>query len=1111
VALFLVQYLPGVGTGQSEVSYSDFLIQARRGNIKEVTIVRGEARGEFRHAISVGSPRPTEQKRFRVYLPAEDPQLAKEILAADSTVVVKSKQANNPWLNVLLTWSIPLLIVIVIWVFFLRQMQSGGSAALKFGKSKARILNENQIKVNFRDVAGADEAKEELQEIIEFLRDPKKFQVLGGRIPKGALLLGPPGTGKTLLAKAVAGEAGVPFFSMSGSDFVEMFVGVGASVTGDTPVLVRRDGRVELTEIGALVDAYYAGDEGGYIVAAKGLETLGYAEKDSKFRGSSKTLVGGTAWTPVRQVFRHCVDEIYEIEYLGGSIRTTGDHSVFIRTRDGIKAVPARSLQPGDILVRLPFKVRGEWSPGRGTPHSIRGHRLPSETALHLPLCEPEPEAEDSHAFALSSRGQAPQHEIGAALGVSQMTISNWQRGRHLPRPLARLRAAAGLPESVPVTPDLMRMLGYYAAEGRDNGCLQFVFGAHETDLHQDVVATMSQIFGVTPRLDETQDHTLRITYHHAPLGRFFARHCGNGSGSKHLPAFAWELPRAHFEGFLAGYSRGDGYVTPDGKLSMTSISRRLIRELSWLCALHGIPSGVREMNLPAGRTIKAKPLPAGRAWNLLVGKSSNPLQPTTGPHAMEKRAVVRRIERKAYQGFVYDLCGCDREAFFGGERPVLLHNSRVRDLFEQGKKNAPCIIFIDEIDAVGRHRGAGLGGGHDEREQTLNQLLVEMDGFESNEGVILIAATNRPDVLDPALLRPGRFDRQIVVDQPDARGREGILKVHSRNKPLAEDVVLDTLARGTPGFSGADLANMMNEGALLAARKGRKKITMHDLEEARDKVMMGPERKSLILSEEEKRTTAYHEAGHALVGWMIPEADPIHKVTIIPRGRALGVTSMLPENDRHSMSREQLNAMLTYMLGGRAAEVLIFNRLTSGASDDIRRATGIARSMVCELGMSDRLGPLKFGKKEEMIFLGKEISQQRDYSERTAEIIDEEVQGLANGAYDRALGILQANLRKLHAVAQALLEREVLDRTELGRIINGDEGNGDETDDVTVAIASDADPERRTSLSGGSAPEGETPPFEGTVVGTGAAATGNAVPASTPDEAPAVGGPTTS
>jgi cell division protease FtsH len=627
-----VQYLPGVGTGQSDVSYSDFLTQARRRNIKEVTIVRGEARGEFRHAISVGSPRPTEQKRFRVYLPAEDPQLAKEILAADSTVVVKSKQANNPWLNILLTWSIPLLIVVFIWVFFLRQMQSGGSAALKFGKSKARILNENQIKVNFRDVAGADEAKEELQEIIEFLRDPKKFQVLGGRIPKGALLLGPPGTGKTLLAKAVAGEAGVPFFSMSGSDFVEMFVGVGAS---------------------------------------------------------------------------------------------------------------------------------------------------------------------------------------------------------------------------------------------------------------------------------------------------------------------------------------------------------------------------------------------------------------------------------------------------------------RVRDLFEQGKKNAPCIIFIDEIDAVGRHRGAGLGGGHDEREQTLNQLLVEMDGFESNEGVILIAATNRPDVLDPALLRPGRFDRQIVVDQPDARGREGILKVHSRNKPLAEDVILDTLARGTPGFSGADLANMMNEAALLAARKGRKKITMHDLEEARDKVMMGPERKSLILSEEEKRTTAYHEAGHALVGWMLPEADPIHKVTIIPRGRALGVTSMLPENDRHSMSREQLNAMLTYMLGGRAAEVLIFNRLTSGASDDIRRATGIARSMVCELGMSDRLGPLKFGKKEEMIFLGKEISQQRDYSERTAEIIDEEVQGLANGAYDRALGILRQNLQKLHSVAQALLEREVLDRTDLGRIIDGDEGSGDGADALTAAIGSDAE----------------------------AAATGGAMPASAPDEAPAVGG----
>ncbi len=591
LAFVIVSYVSGVTTAHTEISYSEFRRQIDAGNIHEAQIVQREVKGEL---IKEAPPEPgtgrQPYKRFRLYLPAEDAELPQVVLEKNPDARITSRQTNTPWFNFLLSGMIPLLAVLLIWVFFLRQMQSGGSAALKFGKSRARVLNENQVKVTFRDVAGADEAKEELQEIIEFLRDPKKFQTLGGRIPKGALLLGPPGTGKTLLAKAVAGEAGVPFFSMSGSDFVEMFVGVGAS---------------------------------------------------------------------------------------------------------------------------------------------------------------------------------------------------------------------------------------------------------------------------------------------------------------------------------------------------------------------------------------------------------------------------------------------------------------RVRDLFDQGKRNAPCIIFIDEIDAVGRHRGAGLGGGHDEREQTLNQLLVEMDGFESNEGVILIAATNRPDVLDPALLRPGRFDRQIVVDVPDVRGREGILKVHVRNKPLAEDVALDILARGTPGFSGADLANMVNEAALLAARKGRKKITMRDFEEAKDKVMMGPERKSLILSEEEKRTTAYHEAGHALVGWLQPDADPIHKVTIIPRGRSLGVTHLLPEQDRHNLSKEQLLAMMSVAMGGRAAEVLIFNRITSGASDDIRRVTQIARSMVCELGMSEKLGPLKFGKREEMIFLGKEISQQKDYSERTAELIDEEVRALVNGVYEQALRILRDNLHKLHALAQGLLEREILDRQDIGRIVN--------------------------------------------------------------------------
>jgi len=362
-----------------------------------------------------------------------------------------------------------------------------------------------------------------------------------------------------------------------------------------------------------------------------------------------------------------------------------------------------------------------------------------------------------------------------------------------------------------------------------------------------------------------------------------------------------------------------------------------------------------------------------------------------------------------------------------------------VRDLFEQGKKNAPCIIFIDEIDAVGRHRGAGLGGGHDEREQTLNQLLVEMDGFESNEGVILMAATNRPDVLDPALLRPGRFDRRVVVNRPDVRGREEILRVHTRKIPLADDVDLSVLARGTPGFSGADLANMVNEAALGAARQNRKAVLMYDFEIAKDKVLMGVERKSLLLSEEEKKVTAYHEAGHALVAAKLPKSDPLHKVTIIPRGMALGVTMQLPIDDKHNYTKDYLETEIAIMMGGRIAEEMFLDQMSTGAGNDIERATELARKMVCEFGMSD-LGPLTFGKKEEQIFLGREIAQHRDYSEATAIKIDEEVRRIINQGYNTAKSILGGNHDTLVRIAMALLEREVLDANEIKSLIEGRE-----------------------------------------------------------------------
>jgi cell division protease FtsH len=424
------------------------------------------------------------------------------------------------------------------------------------------------------------------------------------------------------------------------------------------------------------------------------------------------------------------------------------------------------------------------------------------------------------------------------------------------------------------------------------------------------------------------------------------------------------------------------------------------------------------------------------------------------GPPGTGKTLLARAVAGEANVPF-FTISGSDFVEMFVG-----VGASRVRDLFEQGKKNAPCIIFIDEIDAVGRHRGAGLGGGHDEREQTLNALLVEMDGFDTNEGVILVAATNRPDVLDPALLRPGRFDRRVVVDSPDLRGREQILKVHTRNTPLAESVDLSVIARGTPGFSGADLANLVNEAALNAARYNKKKVEMIDFEYAKDKVMMGPERKSMIMTEEEKKNTAYHEGGHALVAAMLPEADPLHKVTIIPRGRALGLTLQLPTEDKYSHTKDYLEAMITVMMGGRLAEELFLGHMTTGAGNDIEKATDYARKMVCEWGMSD-LGPLTFGKVEGEIFLGRDFGRTQDYSEETANQIDAEVKKIVTRAYERAKGILLDSTKVMHRLARTLLEREVLDGEEVLQIIAEETG-------VDIAKLRKTGPAKAPILSGG-------------------------------------------
>ncbi len=565
-------------TRRQKIIFSELKLAVDSGEVQEVTIQGNNIFGRFTNGA--------EFKTFSI----NDPEFVREMIDKGVTVDIRPDEQSSWWMQIFISW-FPMLLLIGVWIFFMRQVQGGGGKAMSFGKSKARLLNENQQKITFEDVAGIDEAKHEVEEIIDFLKDPKKFTRLGGKIPKGAILIGAPGTGKTLLARAIAGEAGVPFFSISGSDFVEMFVGVGAA---------------------------------------------------------------------------------------------------------------------------------------------------------------------------------------------------------------------------------------------------------------------------------------------------------------------------------------------------------------------------------------------------------------------------------------------------------------RVRDLFTQGKKNAPCIIFIDEIDAVGRHRGAGLGGGHDEREQTLNQLLVEMDGFESNEGVILVAATNRPDVLDPALLRPGRFDRRIVVPLPDIRGREGILKVHTKKTPVAENVDLKVLSRGTPGFCGADLANLVNEAALLAAREERDNIEMENFEQAKDKVLMGAERKSMIISQEEKKLTAYHEAGHALVAKLLPDTDPIHKVTIIPRGMALGLTQQLPIDEKHTYPKKYLTNNIAILLGGRVAEEIIFNDVTTGAGNDLERATDMARKMVCEWGMSKKLGLLTYGKKEEQIFLGREIAQHRDYSESTAVEIDSEVRKIVSDNHERVTKLLTENTDTLKNLAENLLERESLDTDEVEAIVQG-------------------------------------------------------------------------
>ncbi|MDA1337622.1 MAG: AAA family ATPase [bacterium] len=828
-----------------------------------------------------------------------------------------------------------------------------------------------------------------------------------------------------------------------------MFVGVGSSVTGDTPVLIRSNEGTRLVPIGEFVDTYHKENEEGRMIPIENIQTLGYDTEKTKFRGTKEkgdyNYFGNSSWKNVRGVYRHKVHEIYEIEYLGGMLRMTGDHSIFVRHRNLITSKRVDDLKEGEIIVNLPFKVRSKFIAGIGTTHRVKAHKFTEDTPIPILSVWNEDDEysswEGKYAYALGEQTTMSQKAIGENIGVSQATVGLWQRGIHEPHFLnsASHNIRKQLPQSVPATPSLLKLLGYYTAEGRTTDYyMQFVFGLHETQLHKNCIDLMEEVFGSKPHLEETEDNSLRITYHSKALSEFFQQHCGNGSKRKHIPTFLWDLPEEYFLAYLQGYTLGDGYTDKSGRLAASSVSKQLILELVWLSSMHGIQVGFSEGINKEGRIIEqgSKPLPESIYWTIKFGKTSHPFAPTSKYPNQFKKPIIRKITKKPYDGYVYDLCGCDNEAFFGGVKPSLLHNSRVRDLFATAKKAGRSIIFIDELDAIGRQRGSGFGGGHDEREQTLNQILVEMDGFERDATTIIIAATNRPDVLDQALLRPGRFDRRVMLDLPDINDREAILKIHSKGKPLAENTRLREVAERTPGFAGADLENLMNEAAIFTARRNKLHIGQDELLESIDKVLLGPERKSHVFSTKEKEITAFHEAGHALVASLIPHGDPVRKVSIISRGRAGGYTLKLPSKERNLKSKAEFLSDLAVLLGGYVAEKLTFKDTTTGPSNDLEKATEIARSLIMEYGMSEKLGPVTFGSRNEGMFMGGMGGESQNYSEKMAEEIDRETTRLIENARKQAEQILKKNKSTLEKIAKVLIEKETIEREELEKII---------------------------------------------------------------------------
>jgi ATP-dependent metalloprotease FtsH len=951
-------------------------------------------------------------------------------------VAIEEKEKTDIW-----SWLGPILYILptlflffFFWLIF-RQAKTGAGQVFDFTRARARIFGaggEQKEKVTFDDIGGLKEAKEELKEVVDFLKNPKKYLQVGARIPRGVLLIGAPGTGKTLLAKAIASQANVPFFSISGSEFVELFVGVGSSSSYDTNILIRTKNSTKLLPIGEFVDQFFKENEEG-LKNVEDIQTLGvdFARGKSFFKCSN--------WKKVKAVYRHRVDKIYEITFIGGKIKVTGDHSVFVRERNHIFPKKVSELKKGNILVALPYGVKGGYNPnlplGKRQIHLAKAHRFPEKLPFEeITIWTLE---DKSNNFGIHNSTFIPG-SIAKILGLSNNT--------HLVDVTTLIpQKIKNLTYKIKVTPELMKLIGYYTAEGLYNKSshdLRFCFGTHEKKYRKDCINLMLEIFNLKPSgffYNNSQDKSALVFYYNSmPIARWFAKHSGSGAPNKHVPEFIWDLPREYFVSYLDGLVKGDGYLNKRKMIEFSSSSRQLISELRWLLNMHGIPCSVTEYHQEGGRTIKnsKKSLPDSIYWRITVATKINPLSKNPEP-LFFKRPIIKKIEVKPYDGFVYDLCGCENEAFFGGEKPILLHNSRIRSLFEQARKAGKAIIFIDEIDSIGKIRGVGVTGGHEEREQTLNQLLSEMDGIGREEGILVFAATNQPEFLDPALLRPGRFDRRIILDLPDVKEREEILKIHCRGKPLASNVNLKEVTERTPGFSGADLANVINEAAILAARRNKSQISQEEILESIEKVLLGPERKSHILSKREKEIAAYHESGHALVASFLPEAEEVRKVSIVARGLAAGYTLKMPSEERKIKTKSQFLAEMATLLGGYTAEKIKFGEISTGAADDLKKASELARRLVKEYGMSD-LGPITFGEREELIFLGRETAEQRNYSEKIAVQIDKEVEKFIKNAKEKAEQILNQKKKLLEKVAQTLMVKETIEKEEFEKLIKG-------------------------------------------------------------------------